>query len=94
MIDWTVTVGNIITIIMITAGALSAFFYQRAQVDKKIDRKEFDEFRLMVTREYVSTGHLKDVEARMTSSMEVLANEVRGLRTDILALYKSRSTRS
>jgi hypothetical protein len=31
--DWTFTIGNLITIVTIAAGALGAFFFQRARID-------------------------------------------------------------
>ena len=93
MIDYTITVGNLLTIGGTIVAAIAAFLYQRFKIDTKADQKELDVLRLEITRDYVSAAKLKEVEIRLMASVDALASEIRGLRTDLLALYKEQTGR-
>lgn len=93
MINWEITFGNLLTIIAMVVTVVGWFFYQRGKIDGKVDKAEFNQFKMYVVRDYVSVSHLEKVETRMTAGMEMLAHEIRGLRSDILALYKHRTGR-
>lgn len=86
----SITLGNIISMGAMFVSAIGAFFWVKNNISSKVDRRDFDTFQIQVAKEYVSTEHLQKVESRMTTSMEVLANEIRGLRSDLLAMYKER----
>ncbi|TPI86380.1 hypothetical protein [Mesorhizobium sp. B2-8-9] len=117
-IDYTITVGNILTILGMGGGLLVGAWRLRAALDKRVnaietaavlkasqrelddakveiarkaEQRELEGLRLEMARNYVSVTHLEAVEERMTASMKVVADEVRGLRSDILSLYKERA---
>lgn len=102
MIDYTISVGNVLTIIGMGGAALVGAWRLRASLDKrmvviesdlkqKAAQSELDRLELDMARNYVSVTHLKEVEERMTASMKAVADEVRGLRSDIINLYKERA---
>lgn len=102
MIDYTITMGNLITILGMGGGTLVLAWKLRSALDRRMNtiesdlkqkaaQTELDRLELDMARNYVSVTHLKEVEERMTASMKAVADEVRGLRTDIINLYKDRA---
>ncbi|RWE37468.1 hypothetical protein [Mesorhizobium sp.] len=118
ILDYTITVGNVLTIVSMGGAGVVTAWRLRAALDKRMNaiesglkekapQREFDEaaadlankasqkdldaLKLEMARNYVSVTHLKEVEERMTASMKAVADEVRGLRSDIMNLYKERA---
>lgn len=88
MIEWTITVGNLLTAAAMVAAALGAFFFQRWQIDyltardvarEKDTRRladEFTAFRLHVTEHFVQHPNLEKVEQRLLTAIEQLTGQI------------------
>jgi hypothetical protein len=75
MIDWTITAGNVLTIITLAVGALAAFFSLRGRLDltqtkareafdiAKLARDELQRFQIDVTKHYIRSEALEKIEA-------------------------------
>lgn len=75
MIDWTITAGNLLTIIAMAGGALAAFFSLRGRLDltqskareafdiAKLARDDLQKFQIDVTKHYIRSDALEKLEA-------------------------------
>lgn len=112
-IDYTISIGNILTFGGMVAGAISAAVWQVRRIDAKVDKsdlgkitselgkvagdlaakawqKDLEALRYEMMKDFVSVRQMEATEARMTAHMDMLANEIRGLRSDLIMVLRDR----
>jgi hypothetical protein len=108
MIDWTITAGNVLTVVGMAVVALAAFFSLRGRLDltqskareafdiAKMARDELQRFQIDVTKHYIRSDALEKLEAaaivRETRILTTLENL--GERIDRLVDRMDRGTQT
>jgi spore coat protein CotH len=94
--DWTVSIPLLITVFTISLGILWRFFASAAKINqtekiadeamkKTLETKEqLADLKLELARSYPTHSSLRDLEERLSKSIDGLANEVRSLRNYIM----------
>ncbi len=102
-VDWTISLGNILTALgMIVTGLWWSFrLSARSDRNQELARNALDraieakseaanalkasaDLRLEMTRDFVSFTQLKDVEARLVTTIQALADEIRSLQSFLM----------
>lgn len=94
--DFTVTFGNLLTIIGMVGAMALAWFRLAARIEQVRAEagKWVSELRIEIMRQHPTVDQLMDAERRHTAAVQSVERAVEGLRGDIMRLLEQRGPRS